>query len=99
MADIKYDPVPHDHEAFLIKARKRKGFSEAYDNLEEEYLLCTTKCFRHVQSQVSLKRLLLNGWVPLKALCHGWNLQASTLHQSLRSKSMHEPLAVICRSS
>ena len=39
MADIKYDPVPHDHEAFLIRARKRKGFSEAYDNLEEEYLL------------------------------------------------------------
>ncbi len=39
MADIKYHPVPHDHEAFLIRARKRKGFSEAYDNLEEEYLL------------------------------------------------------------
>ena len=39
MADIKYDPVPHDHEAFLKKARKRKGFSEAYDSLEEEYLL------------------------------------------------------------
>jgi DNA-binding transcriptional regulator YiaG len=39
MDDIKYTPTPHDHEAFLIKARKRKGFSEAYDNLEEEYLL------------------------------------------------------------
>ena len=39
MADIKYDPVPHDHEAFLVKARKRKGFREAYDGLEEEYLL------------------------------------------------------------
>jgi len=39
MADVKYDPVPHDHEAFLANARKRKGFSEAYDKLEEEYLL------------------------------------------------------------
>jgi DNA-binding XRE family transcriptional regulator len=39
MADIKYDPVPHDHEAFLKKARKKKGFREAYDSLEEEYLL------------------------------------------------------------
>ena len=39
MADIKYDPVTHDHEAFLIRARKRKGFSEAYDKLKEEYLL------------------------------------------------------------
>jgi DNA-binding XRE family transcriptional regulator len=39
MADIKYDPAPHDHEAFLIKAGKRRGFRKAYDNLEEEYLL------------------------------------------------------------
>ena len=39
MADIKYEPVPHDHEAFLVKARKRNGFREAYDGLEEEYLL------------------------------------------------------------
>jgi len=39
MADIKYDPIPHDHEVFLKKARKREGFREAYDGLEEEYLL------------------------------------------------------------
>ena len=39
MADVKYDPVPHDHEAFRAKARKRKNFSEAYDKLEQEYLL------------------------------------------------------------
>jgi len=39
MADLKYDPVPHDHEAFLNKAGKRKNFCEAYDSLEEEYLL------------------------------------------------------------
>ena len=32
-------PVPHDHEAFLERARKRKGFSEAYDGLEDEYAL------------------------------------------------------------
>jgi DNA-binding XRE family transcriptional regulator len=39
MTDIQYDPVPHDHEAFLDKARKRDGFRKAYDSLEEEYLL------------------------------------------------------------
>lgn len=39
MANLKYKPVPHDHEAFLKKARKRQGFSEAYDSLEEEYAL------------------------------------------------------------
>lgn len=39
MADIKYKPVSHDHEAFLIKASKRKEFRKAYEDLEEEYRL------------------------------------------------------------
>jgi DNA-binding XRE family transcriptional regulator len=34
-----YKPVPHDHEAFLKKALKRKDFREAYEDLEEEYTL------------------------------------------------------------
>jgi transcriptional regulator with XRE-family HTH domain len=37
MADLKYKPVPHDHAAFIAKARSRKGFTEAYDALELEY--------------------------------------------------------------
>ncbi|MDP2157132.1 MAG: helix-turn-helix transcriptional regulator [Nitrospirota bacterium] len=39
MADLKYEPVTHDHEAFLKKASKRKGFVSAYEDLEEEYWL------------------------------------------------------------
>ncbi len=39
MADIQYKPVSHDHEAFLKKASKRKGFKKAYEELEEEYRL------------------------------------------------------------
>ena len=39
MAELKYQPVPHDHEAFLKKALKRKDFREAYEHLEEEYTL------------------------------------------------------------
>ena len=39
MADIKYIPVSHDHEAFLKKASKRKEFRKAYEDLEEEYRL------------------------------------------------------------
>ena len=31
MADLKYKPVPHDHEA-----SKRKAFRESYEALEEE---------------------------------------------------------------
>lgn len=37
MTELKYQPVAHDHEAFLAKARARKGFAEAYDALALEY--------------------------------------------------------------
>jgi len=39
MAELKYQPVPHDHEEFVKKALKRKDFKEAYEALEEEYAL------------------------------------------------------------
>ena len=39
MGELKYEPVSHDHKAFLKNARKREGFSKAYNDLEEEYSL------------------------------------------------------------
>ena len=39
MAELKYQPVTHDHKAFLKNARKRKKFRKAYKELEEEYAL------------------------------------------------------------
>lgn len=39
MADLKFQPVLHDHKAFLEKASKRRGFSAEYDTLEVEYAL------------------------------------------------------------
>jgi DNA-binding XRE family transcriptional regulator len=39
MAELKYEPVSHDHEAFLKNARKREGFRKAYEDLKEEYSL------------------------------------------------------------
>jgi len=39
MADVKYKPVAHDHEAFLKRALKRKEFRKAYEGLNEEYTL------------------------------------------------------------
>ena len=39
MADLKYKPIRHDHEAFLRKARKRRGFKAAYDALAVEYAI------------------------------------------------------------
>ena len=37
MAELKHVPVEHDHQAFLAKASKRKGFTEAYASLDFEY--------------------------------------------------------------
>lgn len=39
MADLKFKPVTHDHNAFIEKAKKRDGFKKAYEDLEEEYAL------------------------------------------------------------
>lgn len=39
MADLKYQPVAHNHETFIAKAMKREGFKKEYDDLEEEYAL------------------------------------------------------------
>lgn len=37
MAETNFKPVRHDHKAFLAKAAKRKGFTQAYDALALEY--------------------------------------------------------------
>ena len=37
MVELKHSPVRHNHKAFLEKARARKGFNEAYEDLELEY--------------------------------------------------------------
>ena len=39
MAELKYKPVVHNHEAFLKKTRKREGFKKAYEDLKKEYTL------------------------------------------------------------
>lgn len=39
MAELKYAPVSHDHDAFLKKALKRKVFKMAYEEREEVYAL------------------------------------------------------------
>lgn len=37
MAETKYKPLRHNHKTFLKKARKRRGFQEAYQALAIEY--------------------------------------------------------------
>ena len=37
MAETKYEPIKHDHKAFLRMAKSRSGFQEAYQALAVEY--------------------------------------------------------------
>lgn len=37
MAELKFKPVPHDHETFLSRARARNGSSAEYEAIELEY--------------------------------------------------------------
>jgi hypothetical protein len=57
MAELKYEPIVHDHEAFLNKAQKRKGFEKAYEDLKEEYTL-VREMLRRVQSAALLRKTL-----------------------------------------
>lgn len=37
MANLKFQPVCHDHKVFLEKASKRRGFNEAFEALKFKY--------------------------------------------------------------
>ena len=37
MADREYRPITHDHDEFLARAMKRKGFARAYAEGADEY--------------------------------------------------------------
>lgn len=37
MVELKHSPVKHDHATFLAKAKARKGFAEAYEEVAPEY--------------------------------------------------------------
>lgn len=41
MAELKYKPVRHNHAAFLKKAKRRQGFSQAYEVLGVEYAVAS----------------------------------------------------------
>ena len=41
MADLKYEPIPHNHAEFLAAARQRPGFNEPCDSLKREYTVAS----------------------------------------------------------
>lgn len=50
MGGSEYEPVSHDHDAFLAKALRRKGFGEAYGELDDEYSLVRELLSARVQA-------------------------------------------------
>ncbi|MGP1681247.1 MAG: helix-turn-helix domain-containing protein [Giesbergeria sp.] len=43
MADLKYQPVRHNHADFLAIAWQRPGLNDAYDSLELEYTVASQR--------------------------------------------------------
>ena len=39
MVELAYQPVPHDHDKFLARARQRPGFGAAYKRLAVDYAI------------------------------------------------------------
>lgn len=53
MAELKYTPVNHDHQALIEQASRRKGFKEAYSALGPEYQLVREMLAARVRAGLS----------------------------------------------
>jgi hypothetical protein len=99
MANLGYKPIPHDHQAFLARASKRKGFAEAYEALDWSTNL-PVKCSRLARVQVSPKMPSRSAWALPKALFPGLSLLAkSTPLPLLHFSGTPKRWAATCRSS
>lgn len=63
MAELKYKPVRHDHDAFLKKAKKRAGFRKAYEALETEYVLVNERL--SAKTKTTNQKTVINPSSPL----------------------------------
>ena len=64
MPELKYKPIPYDHKAFLAKASKRKGFTEAYKHRSRNMrrrLTSVTPC--SARPFVKFRRVCVMIWV------------------------------------
>ena len=53
MADLKFQPVRHDHKAFLEKASTRRGFNQAYEALVLEYAIAHEMLAAHTRADLT----------------------------------------------
>jgi len=92
MANLKYTPVKHDHQAFLAKARARKGFTEAYSSTALQI-----SCSRQGPGLGSPKMQSRNGWALPRVPSLGWRPLASTRLRWPLCSATQRLLAVIFR--
>jgi DNA-binding XRE family transcriptional regulator len=69
MAISEYQPVPHDHDAFLERALRRKGFREAYESLEDDYLLARELLAARAQAGLTQEEVAASMGTTKSAVC------------------------------
>jgi DNA-binding XRE family transcriptional regulator len=69
MAESEYQPVAHDRDAFLERALGRKGFREAYDGLEDEYLLARELLAARTQAGLTQEEVAASMGTTKSAVC------------------------------
>jgi hypothetical protein len=88
MAELKYDPVPHNQKAFLEKASKRRGFRKAYDALEVEYALAHEMLSARTRAGGSPRKQSLIAWALPRAPFRGLKVPANMHPPWHHSRSM-----------
>jgi DNA-binding XRE family transcriptional regulator len=94
LKDPIYKPVQHDHEAFLKKAGKRKGFKAAYDELEAEYHLASELCAARMRAGLTQEAVAAAMGTTKSAVSR---LEASVRHSPSMTTLTRFAEAVGCR--
>ena len=99
MADLKYKPVPHDHKAFLARARARKGFDEAYNALALEYQVASQMFKARSRAGLTQDAVAERMGTTKRAQSRASRRRASTPRRLQGSSGTRVPLAVSFKSS
>jgi len=99
MADLKYRPVVHDHQEFLARASKRKGFAEAYEALELEYELANQMLKARSRAGLTQDAVAERMGTTKSAISRLESAGKKMRHPLLLSKDMRGRLAAIYKSN
>lgn len=69
MAERGYRPVTHDHDAFLDRALRRKGFSAAYGDLAADYELVRQLLHARIEAGLTQEEVARRMGTTKSAIC------------------------------